>query len=594
MLDEATDRFLLIPADLSDISSWDAMARQSIDETTLVSALSRIEARDALLFLDTCHSGKITADTLSNMGHETGRYLLTASTSVQEALDSYDNRNGVFVYAVAEALPAGAGQDSDGDIGALTLGEYVSRRVGQLARERGHDQDALFRAAQRELRYLPGGAGGEIALHKSRAWRSTGLPDAFILASGPPIIMCAAQQITLYRHFRRGANPCPRRFRPCPEDVRSPNGHPQHRDHRPCRPRQDHAGRPAAAQSGSFRDHQQVAERAHGPQRPGARARHHHPGQVHLGASGTARRINIVDTPGHADFGGEVERILNMVDGAIVLVDAAEGVLPQTKFVRRQGAGARPAARSWWSTRSTATTPARTRCTTRSSTCSPRSAPTDEQLDFPMLFASGRQGWADDRAGRRAQGPGAAVRPGPEPRAGARRWIATRPSRMVATHPRIRQLPRPRADRPHRAGPRAAQHAGQGAARGRLAWSRPAGSPSCWPSAASSASPVDEAEAGDIIAIAGLTDATVPDTIGAPELAGAAAGHPGRSADPGDDLPHQRRPAGRPRGQEGHLAARSATACSARPRATSPSRSPTARRPRPSRSPAAASCSSAC
>jgi GTP-binding protein len=44
-------------------------------------------------------------------------------------------------------------------------------------------------------------------------------------------------------------------------------------------------------------------------------------------------RINIVDTPGHADFGGEVERILNMVDGAIVLVDAAEGPLSQTKFV---------------------------------------------------------------------------------------------------------------------------------------------------------------------------------------------------------------------------------------------------------------------
>ncbi|MEL6258845.1 MAG: GTP-binding protein, partial [Pseudomonadota bacterium] len=44
-------------------------------------------------------------------------------------------------------------------------------------------------------------------------------------------------------------------------------------------------------------------------------------------------RVNIVDTPGHADFGGEVERILNMVDGAIVLVDAAEGPMPQTKFV---------------------------------------------------------------------------------------------------------------------------------------------------------------------------------------------------------------------------------------------------------------------
>src|SRR4030095_13686448 len=43
--------------------------------------------------------------------------------------------------------------------------------------------------------------------------------------------------------------------------------------------------------------------------------------------------INVVDTPGHADFGGEVERILNMIDGALVLVDAAEGPLPQTKFV---------------------------------------------------------------------------------------------------------------------------------------------------------------------------------------------------------------------------------------------------------------------
>ena len=49
-------------------------------------------------------------------------------------------------------------------------------------------------------------------------------------------------------------------------------------------------------------------------------------------------RINIVDTPGHADFGGEVERILNMVDGAILLVDAAEGPMPQTKFVLIEGA----------------------------------------------------------------------------------------------------------------------------------------------------------------------------------------------------------------------------------------------------------------
>jgi GTP-binding protein len=47
-------------------------------------------------------------------------------------------------------------------------------------------------------------------------------------------------------------------------------------------------------------------------------------------------KINIVDTPGHADFGGEVERVLNMVDGVLLLVDAAEGPMPQTRFVLRK------------------------------------------------------------------------------------------------------------------------------------------------------------------------------------------------------------------------------------------------------------------
>jgi hypothetical protein len=155
VLDESSDRFLLIPSDMQDISSWQAMARQAIDERALIGALSRISARDALLFLDTCHSGKVTAESLANMGHETGRYLLAASGSVQEALDSYDDRNGVFVYAIHEAFTGRAGQDSDGNLGALALGEYVSRRVGQLARTKSHDQDAVFRTAQRELRSFP-------------------------------------------------------------------------------------------------------------------------------------------------------------------------------------------------------------------------------------------------------------------------------------------------------------------------------------------------------------------------------------------------------------------------------------------------------
>ncbi len=85
-------------------------------------------------------------------------------------------------------------------------------------------------------------------------------------------------------------------------------------------------------QSGTFRDNQRVAERAM-DSNDIERER-----GITILAKVTAviwkdTRINIVDTPGHADFGGEVERILQMVDGAILLVDAAEGPMPQTKFV---------------------------------------------------------------------------------------------------------------------------------------------------------------------------------------------------------------------------------------------------------------------
>ena len=85
-------------------------------------------------------------------------------------------------------------------------------------------------------------------------------------------------------------------------------------------------------QSGAFRDNQRVAERVM-DSNDLERER-----GITILAKATSvvwkdMRINIVDTPGHADFGGEVERILSMVDGAIVLVDAAEGPMPQTKFV---------------------------------------------------------------------------------------------------------------------------------------------------------------------------------------------------------------------------------------------------------------------
>ena len=85
-------------------------------------------------------------------------------------------------------------------------------------------------------------------------------------------------------------------------------------------------------QSGTFRDNQKVIERA-----MDSNDLERERGITILAKAASVQwkdtRINIVDTPGHADFGGEVERILNMVDGALVLVDAAEGPLPQTKFV---------------------------------------------------------------------------------------------------------------------------------------------------------------------------------------------------------------------------------------------------------------------
>ena len=106
------------------------------------------------------------------------------------------------------------------------------------------------------------------------------------------------------------------------------------------------------------------------------------------------KRINIVDTPGHADFGGEVERILSMVDGVVLLVDAAEGPMPQTKFVTSKALalGLRP-------------------IVVLNKVDKPDAEPDraldecfdlfaslgadDDQLDFPHMYASGRNGWAD-------------------------------------------------------------------------------------------------------------------------------------------------------------------------------------------------------
>jgi GTP-binding protein len=144
-------------------------------------------------------------------------------------------------------------------------------------------------------------------------------------------------------------------------------------------------------QSGSFRDNQRVADRAL-DSNDLERER-----GITILAKATSlvwkdTRINIVDTPGHADFGGEVERILNMVDGALVLVDAAEGPLPQTKFVVTKALkmGLKPIVVINKVDRSDA------RPTEVANAVFDLFAAldaTEEQLDFPILYGSAKQGW---------------------------------------------------------------------------------------------------------------------------------------------------------------------------------------------------------
>ncbi|MGM4920706.1 translational GTPase TypA [Tardiphaga sp. 813_E8_N1_3] len=106
-------------------------------------------------------------------------------------------------------------------------------------------------------------------------------------------------------------------------------------------------------------------------------------------------QINIVDTPGHADFGGEVERILSMVDGVIVLVDAAEGPMPQTKFVvgKALKLGLKPIVAINKVDRQDARI---TEVVNEVFDLFAALDATDDQLDFPILYGSGRNGWMAD------------------------------------------------------------------------------------------------------------------------------------------------------------------------------------------------------
>ncbi|UMM64311.1 translational GTPase TypA [Aristophania vespae] len=269
-------------------------------------------------------------------------------------------------------------------------------------------------------------------------------------------------------------------------------------------------------QSGSFRENQHVAERAM-DNNDLERER-----GITILAKCTSvvwkdTRINIVDTPGHADFGGEVERILSMVDGAVILVDAAEGALPQTKFVlgKALARGLRPIVVVNKVDRSDAR-PDEVHDEVFDLFAALDAS--EEQLDFPMLYASGRQGWAD----MELDGPKKDLSPlfdlilkhVPSPG-----LDKDKPFAMVSTilesdnflgrilTGRIEQG-RAKVNMPIRVFRPDGTIVETGRATKLLAFR------------GLERVPVDEAEAGDIVAIAGLSEATIPDTFADPALEG--------------------------------------------------------------------------
>ncbi|WP_295075704.1 translational GTPase TypA [Tabrizicola sp.] len=269
-------------------------------------------------------------------------------------------------------------------------------------------------------------------------------------------------------------------------------------------------------QSGAFRDNQAVSERA-----MDSNDIERERGITILAKCTSVEwegaRINIVDTPGHADFGGEVERILSMVDGVCLLVDAAEGPMPQTKFVlaKALALGLRP-------------------IVVLNKVDKPDAEPDralnevfdlfanlgadDDQLDFPHVYASGRSGWAD----MELDGPrkdlsalfSLIVRHVPAPKVLAR---VDEPFSMLATtlsaDPYLGRILTGRVESGRigtgttlKALSRTGDRLEQFRVTKILAFR------------GLNQTAIDEAVAGDIVTLAGMTKATVADTLCAPEV----------------------------------------------------------------------------
>ncbi|HEX7886225.1 MAG TPA: translational GTPase TypA [Phenylobacterium sp.] len=228
-------------------------------------------------------------------------------------------------------------------------------------------------------------------------------------------------------------------------------------------------------------------------------------------------RINIIDTPGHADFGGEVERILGMVDGCVLLVDAEEGVMPQTKFVLGKALkmGLRPILCLNKVDRPHADPD---RVLNDAFDLFAAMGATDEQLDFPHIYASGKNGWAtlDMAKPNDNLGPlfDLVVDHVPPPKAEARKDESFQIlSVLIENDPFLGRLLTGRIES-GKAVPglaiKALSRDGKEIERGRIT--------KVLAFRGLKRQPIEDAEAGDIVAIAGLSKATVADTLCALEV----------------------------------------------------------------------------
>ncbi|MCW2273294.1 translational GTPase TypA [Rhodoblastus acidophilus] len=266
-------------------------------------------------------------------------------------------------------------------------------------------------------------------------------------------------------------------------------------------------------QSGAFRENQRVAERVMDSNDIEKER------GITILAKATSvvwkeTRINIVDTPGHADFGGEVERILSMVDGAIVLVDAAEGPMPQTKFVvgKALKIGLKPIVAINKVDKPDARA---NEVINEVFDLFAALDATDEQLDFPILYGSGKNGWmADDPSGPQdGMGPlfDLVVQhvPPPPVEDGALRMLGT----LIEANPYLGRIITGRifsgVVKTNQA-VKVLDRQGNLIETGRVS--------KILAFRGIERQPIEEAEAGDIVAIAGLPKFNVADTLVSPEV----------------------------------------------------------------------------